>query len=92
MLSRMIQKEIECALKISPAVLVAGARQIGKSTLVQKMAREYIVMDDITQLEAATFDPQGYVERIVKPVTIDEIQKKPQLLTPIKLFIDKKKT
>lgn len=91
MLDRMIQKEIESALKISPAVLVAGARQIGKSTIVQRMEREYIVMDDITQLEAATFDPQGYIERVIKPVTLDEIQKAPQLLTPIKLFIDKKR-
>jgi len=89
MLNRVIDKEINHALKISPAVLVAGARQIGKSTLVQTMDREYIVMDDITQLEAANYDPQGYIERIGKPVTIDEIQKTPQLLTAIKLYIDK---
>lgn len=89
MLKRVIQKELKDALKISPSVLVAGARQIGKSTIVQNMDREYIVMDDITQLEAAAYDPQGYIEQIAKPVTIDEIQKTPQLLTSIKLYIDK---
>lgn len=89
MLKRVIQKEINDALKISPSVLVAGARQTGKSTIVQNLDREYIVMDDITQLEAAAYDPQGYIEQIAKPVTIDEIQKTPQLLTPIKLYIDK---
>ena len=88
MLKRVIQSEIESALKISPSVLVAGARQIGKSTIVQGMDREYIVMDDITQLEAATHDPQGYIKRIAKPVTIDEIQKAPQLLSAIKLSVD----
>ncbi len=88
MLKRVIQTEIESALKISPSVLVAGARQIGKSTIVQDMDREYIVMDDITQLEAATHDPQGYIKRIAKPVTIDEIQKAPQLLSAIKLSVD----
>ena len=89
MLKRVIQKEINDALKISPSVLVAGARQTGKSTIVQNLDREYIVMDDITQLEAAAYDPQGYIEQIAKPVTIDEIQKTPQLLTSIKLYIDK---
>jgi predicted AAA+ superfamily ATPase len=91
MLKRVIQKEIRNALRISPSVLIAGARQIGKSTLVQELDREYIVMDDITQLEAANSDPQGYIRRIVKPVTIDEIQKASHLLTPIKLYIDKQR-
>jgi predicted AAA+ superfamily ATPase len=91
MLKRVIQKEIGNALRISPSVLIAGARQIGKSTLVQELDREYIVMDDITQLEAANSDPQGYIRRIVKPVTIDEIQKASHLLTPIKLYIDKQR-
>ena len=91
MLKRVIRKEIEYALRISPAVLIAGARQIGKSTLVQDWGREYVVMDDITQLEAAKNDPQGYIQRLVKPVTIDEVQKAPHLLTPIKLFIDRQR-
>ena len=89
MLKRVITQEIEKALKISPVVLIAGARQIGKSTLVSKLKREYIVMDDITQLDAAINDPQGYIKRIPKPITIDEIQKAPQLLTPIKMYVDK---
>ena len=91
MLKRTIEKSIQDALKISPVVLIAGARQIGKSTLVSTFDREYIVMDDITQLDSAISDPQGYINRIPKPVTIDEIQKVPQLLTPIKLFVDKKR-
>ncbi len=91
MLKRTIDRLIENALKISPVVLIAGARQIGKSTSVMQLNREYIVMDDITQLDSAKSDPQGYVERVVKPVTIDEIQKTPQLLTPIKLYVDKKR-
>ena len=91
MLKRTIKKSIQDALKISPVVLIAGARQIGKSTLVSTFDREYIVMDDITQLDSAISDPQGYINRIPKPVTIDEIQKVPQLLTPIKLFVDKKR-
>jgi len=41
MLKRAIAKELEKALKISPVVLIAGARQIGKSTLVSKLKLEY---------------------------------------------------
>jgi len=89
MLKRVLLRELENALKISPVVLVVGARQVGKSTLVSKLDREYIVMDDITQLGAAVSDPQGYIKRSIKPLTIDEIQKAPQLLTPIKLYVDK---
>ena len=89
MLKRVISQELEKALKFSPVVLIAGARQVGKSTLVSKLKREYIVLDDITQLDAALHDPQGYIKRVLKPVTIDEIQKAPQLLTSIKLYIDK---
>jgi len=91
MLKRTIENLIQDALKISPVVLIAGARQIGKSTLVSTFDREYIVMDDITQLDAAIGDPQGYISRIPKPVTIDEVQKIPQILTPIKFFVDKKR-
>lgn len=91
MLKRVVENELENALKIAPVVLVAGARQVGKSTLVSKLDREYIVMDDITQLDAAVSDPQGYIKRAIKPLTIDEIQKALQLLTPIKLYVDKKR-
>ncbi|MFK5893792.1 MAG: ATP-binding protein [Pseudomonadota bacterium] len=89
MLKRTIIDTIQRSLNSSPCVLVAGARQIGKSTAVLTMDREYIVMDDITQLEAAVSDPQGYIQRVKKPITIDEIQKAPQLLSSIKLNIDK---
>ncbi len=89
MYKRTLYKTVQKALQISPVVLIAGARQVGKSTLVTKLKREYIVMDDITQLDAANSDPQGYIQRVKKPITIDEIQKIPTLLTPIKLYIDK---
>jgi predicted AAA+ superfamily ATPase len=87
-LNRTIQADINRALHISPAVLLAGARQVGKTTLVTNLNREYIVMDDITQLDSALNDPQGYIKRLHKPITLDEIQKLPQLLTPIKHYID----
>ncbi len=90
-LHRSLQNSVDQALNISPVVLLAGARQIGKSTLVTQMSRDYIVMDDITQLAAANNDPQGYIQNLPKPITIDEIQKVAHLLTPIKLYVDKQR-
>jgi predicted AAA+ superfamily ATPase len=76
------------ALKISPSVLLSGARQVGKSTLCLSMDREYRVFDNLSQREAAKQDPQGYVAMLPKPVIIDEIQKVPEVIEGIKLAID----
>jgi len=89
MFKRSVENILKEALKISPAVLLVGARQVGKSTLCLSLDREYRVFDDLTQREAAKHDPQGYIASLPKPITIDEIQKVPEVLEGIKLFIDK---
>lgn len=48
------------ALRISPAVLLSGARQVGKSTLCLELEREYRVFDDLGEREAALNDSRGY--------------------------------
>ncbi len=88
MFKRSVESILQEALHISPAVLLTGARQIGKSTLCLSLKREYRVFDDLTQREAAKNDPQGYIASLPKPVTIDEIQKVPEVLDGIKLDID----
>ncbi len=88
MFKRSVANILQEALHISPAVLLTGARQIGKSTLCLSLDREYRVFDDLTQREAAKNDPQGYIASLPKPVTIDEIQKVPEVLDGIKLEID----
>lgn len=77
------------ALTISPAVLLSGARQVGKSTLCLGQDREYRVFDDLSEREAALNDGLGYVVSLPKPVTLDEIQKVPEILEGIKIDIDK---
>ena len=88
MFKRSVENILQEALCIAPAVLLTGARQIGKSTLCLSLNREYRVFDDLTQREAAKNDPQGYIASLPKPVTIDEIQKVPEVLDGIKLEID----
>ena len=76
------------ALKISPCVLISGARQVGKSTLSLSLNMNYRVFDNLTDRESALNDPIGYIQNLPKPICIDEIQKVPQILDAIKLEID----
>ena len=89
MRTRSIEYILKEALKVSPSVLLSGARQVGKSTLCLLLDREYRVFDNLSQREAAKYDPEGYIASLPKPITIDEIQKVPEVLEGIKLDIDK---
>jgi predicted AAA+ superfamily ATPase len=73
-------------------VAVVGARQVGKSTVVHALpGRHYVTLDDLGALSAATADPQGFVERLPIPATIDEIQRVPELLLAIKAAVDRER-
>ena len=91
MFKRSVDKILKEFLEISPAVLIAGARQVGKSTLCIELNKDYRIFDDLNERESAFNDPLGYISSLPKPVTLDEIQKVPQLLEAIKQDIDKKR-
>lgn len=88
MYKRSVENILKEALKVSPSVLLSGARQVGKSTLCLGLDREYRVFDNLTQREAAQHDPEGYIASLPKPIIIDEIQKVPEVLEGIKIDID----
>jgi hypothetical protein len=80
----------------TPAVLVNGARQTGKSTLVQSAElagqnRQYLTFDDPGILAAAKRDPNGFVAGLNMPVTLDEVQHVPEIFPVIKAAIDRKR-
>jgi len=89
MYKRSAENILKEALKISPSVLLSGARQVGKSTLCLSLDNAYRVFDNLTQREAALHDPIGYIASLTKPITLDEIQKVPEVLEGIKIDIDK---
>lgn len=89
MFTRTAKSILDEALAISPAVLLSGARQVGKSTLCLKQDRQYRVFDDLIEREAALNDSVGYIASLPKPITLDEIQKVPEVLEGIKIDIDK---
>lgn len=75
-----------------PVVVLSGMRQTGKSTLLERLPelskRRYISFDDLNSLEAARLNPQGILTG-KEPVTIDEAQKFPEILSVIKREVDK---
>lgn len=88
MLKRSLEPILKTALKISPIVLLKGARQVGKSTLALSLCENYTVLDDVSTRVSAKNDPNLFIKNLKKPVCIDEIQKAPELLESLKLYID----
>ena len=92
--TRAITPRLLTALGDTPAVMLVGPRQAGKSTLVQSLAAgphpaRYLSLDDLRTLDAARRDPVGLIENTDGPLVIDEIQRAPELLLPIKVAIDR---
>ncbi len=91
---RNLQTDLLEATKVTPVVLINGARQTGKSTLAtgmfppQKRPR-YISLDDIATLGLAKSSPKNFIQVMDGPVIIDEIQRAPELFLPIKESVDK---
>lgn len=88
---RHIEPRVVEALADTPAVMIAGPRQAGKTTLVRRIAAShdmrYLTLDDEMTRLAATEDPVGMI-RAQDRAVIDEIQRAPQLLLAIKKTID----
>jgi predicted AAA+ superfamily ATPase len=92
---QMIEPLLE-ALTDTPAILVHGARQTGKSTLVQAAElaggeRQYLTFDDPGLLAAARRDPNGFVAGLGPAVTLDEVQHIPEIFPVIKAAIDRQR-
>lgn len=92
-LSRALESVIEARLAAFPVVVITGARQTGKSTLVRKLGpdREYLTLDDFGVLEQAQRAPDQLLARGPR-LTLDEVQRAPHLLLAIKRAVDEHRT
>lgn len=92
MFKRHIKPSLIKALERSPVVLLNGARQVGKSTLVKELIKEkgytYLTFDDETVYLAAKNDPESFINNLQKPVIIDEVQRVPEIFLNIKIDVD----
>lgn len=78
-----------------PVLMVCGARQVGKTTLLKHASqsdRTYVTLDDPLVQSLAREDPALFMQRFAPPVLIDEIQYAPQLLPYIKMAVDRQRT
>jgi predicted AAA+ superfamily ATPase len=94
LLDRHIRRDIVEALSDTRVVVVLGARQVGKSTLVEQIAAHdhaarVLTFDDRATREAAAEDPTGFVVGIATPVVLDEVQRVPDVLLAIKQRVDR---
>jgi predicted AAA+ superfamily ATPase len=88
-----LRANVQAALADTRVVVVLGARQVGKSTLVAQIAdgehdRRVIMLDDEATRRGAIEDPTGFVADLRTPVAIDEVQRAPELLLAIKQSVD----
>jgi len=89
---RWITPQIKAAIKSFPVVVITGARQVGKSTLLQNEFKDfkYMSLDDFSTLQQARTDPASLwidTDRLI----IDEAQKAPELFASIKITVDSTK-
>ncbi len=103
-LPRAVSGTLDSMMRVMPAVVVAGARQTGKSTLARALGqspqtepvraatdgRRYLSLDDLDVLDLARRDPDSLV-RGSQPVTLDEVQREPDLLSAVKREIDRER-
>lgn len=89
---RLVEPRVVEALDDSPAVLIHGPRQSGKTTLAQTVGRKrayrYFNLDDDVLRGAAEEDPMGFVGDLPGHAILDEVQRVPALFTALKSAID----
>jgi predicted AAA+ superfamily ATPase len=88
---RIITKQLKKLTENFPVVVVSGARQVGKSTLLQHTFPEIetVVFDPVTDVGAAKTDPDVFLDNHPSPLILDEIQYAPTLTAAIKRRVDK---
>lgn len=89
---RSLEKVVAQVTKEYPVVLVTGPRQVGKTTMLQKLMenteRSYVSLDDLGERSIAKSDPELFLQLHKPPVLIDEVQYAPELFTYIKIYAD----
>ncbi len=97
-LPRALAPALRRALDVFAVVVIVGPRQVGKSTLVRDPAiampgagakeRLYLTLDDLDLLHEAKTKPDRVLARAPR-VTLDEVQRAPELLLAMKRVVDK---
>lgn len=89
-ISRHAEATVNKAAQMFPAVLITGARQVGKTTLLKHMKSEvpYLTLDDPILLQSAIEEAGSFFKMTPPPLIVDEIQYAPNLFSYIKMSAD----
>ena len=89
-ISRLLADRLERLHAHFPVVVVSGARQVGKTTLLRQHFPEYdyVCFDPALDLENARSEPDIFLDNHKPPVILDEIQYAPELVAAIKRRVD----
>ncbi len=74
-----------------PVVVLTGARQAGKTSLVRNLfpRADYVTFDIPRDAEAARLDPAAFLQRWHEPLIVDEVQYVPEILRHLKAVVDR---
>lgn len=91
-IKRELERKFLAMNEVFKAVMVTGARQVGKSTMLKKLAeneeRTYVNLDNSRDRDLARRDPGLFFQVYKPPILIDEAQKAPELFEYIKILCD----
>lgn len=78
-IKRELERKFMSMNSVFKAVMVTGARQVGKTTMLKKLAekenRTIVSMDHARERELAKSDPKLFFQIYKPPILIDEVQK-----------------
>lgn len=91
---RTLENAVPKVNNFFPVVLIAGPRQVGKTSLLEYKTsgeRTFVSLDALDVRSLAQKDSRLFLERYKPPVFIDEIQYAPELFPYIKELVDSRK-
>ena len=93
-IKRHMEPVVARIAKKKPVLVLTGARQVGKSTMLKEVYHEmrYIALNRPLVRESARENPSGFFDVYQPPVIVDEIQKAAELFDYIKDIVDEDKT
>jgi uncharacterized protein len=90
-ITRRIEQRIRDIARQFPALILTGARQTGKTSMLKKVFPDYsyVSLDVASDGDMAENSPQQFLEKYPPPVVIDEVQYAPGVFRNLKVAIDR---